>query len=427
MGKPRPMKSKKLRTRILVSFLAVIVALALSVAILGYYVIENDIMGRAQAKVRNDLNSAREIYQHQVESVRDVVRFAAERFFIKDAISDKDLEILKRELGRIRDAESLDVLTLTDASGKVVIRSRNPSVSGDSQADDELVARILSGKQVIAGTHIVPREELAKEGQDLAEQARIKLIPTSRAKQGTGVEETSGMMIRAGAPLFGYDGGLIGVLHGGTLLNRNYTIVDKIKETVYKDMQYKGIDTGTATIFQGDLRISTNVRTEDGRRAIGTRVSEEVYERVFTGGMQWMYRAFVVTSWFKTAYEPIKDINGEIVGILYVGILEQPFVDMARNIFLFFVAIVSVAALLAGFFALLLARAISRPVLDMVKATRRLSGGELGYEVGKETGTIELDTLAKSFNKMSAQLRQREDSRQGTYTTYAKPSKSSLT
>lgn len=76
------------------------------------------------------------------------------------------------------------------------------------------------------------REELAKEGQDLAEQARIKLIPTTRAKQRTGIEEASGMMIRAGAPVFGYDGRLIGVLHGGTLLNKNYTIGDKIKETV---------------------------------------------------------------------------------------------------------------------------------------------------------------------------------------------------
>jgi signal transduction histidine kinase len=121
-------------------------------------------------------------------------------------------------------------------------------------------------------------------------------------------------------------------------------------------------------------------------------------------------RAFVVTHWFKTAYEPIKDINGEIVGILYVGILEQPFVDMARNIFLFFVAIVSVVTLLAGLLAFLLARAISRPVGSMVEATKKLSRGELGYEVGTETGTAELGILAASFNEMSAQLREREDS-----------------
>jgi two-component system NtrC family sensor kinase len=218
------------------------------------------------------------------------------------------------------------------------------------------------------------------------------------------------MMIRAGAPVLGYDGSLVGMLHGGRLLNRNYRIVDKIKETVYEGVKYKGKDIGTATIFQGDLRISTNVKAKDGSRAIGTRVSEEVYERVVTGGLHWVDRAFVVTHWFKTAYEPIKDINGEIVGILYVGILEQPFVDMARNIFLFFAAIVSVVTLLAGLLAFLLARAISRPLGKMVEATKKLSQGELGYEVDTETGAAELGILATSFNEMSAQIRDREDS-----------------
>jgi signal transduction histidine kinase len=46
----------------------------------------------------------------------------------------------------------------------------------------------------------------------------------------------------------------------------------------------------------------------------------------------------------------------------------------------------------------------------MLKATRELSAGSLGYEVDKETGTMEFDELADSFNKMSAQLRDREES-----------------
>jgi signal transduction histidine kinase len=46
----------------------------------------------------------------------------------------------------------------------------------------------------------------------------------------------------------------------------------------------------------------------------------------------------------------------------------------------------------------------------MLKATRKLSAGKLGYEVDKETGTLEFDELAQSFNKMSAQLHDREDS-----------------
>ncbi|MFC1635638.1 cache domain-containing protein [Planctomycetota bacterium] len=313
------MKAKKLRIRILISFFTVIVAFALSVAVLGHYVIKRGIIERAQAKVKNDMDSAREIYLQEIERIRNVIRFAAVRFFIKDAISDEDRKTLRLELARIRQAESLDVLTLVDASGAVVVRSRNPSVGDDSQVNDELVSRILSNKEVVAGTFIVPRDELMKEGKGLAERAHTRFIPTPKAKPRVETEETSGMMIRAGAPVLGHDGRLLGVLYGGTLLNRNYQLVDRIKNTVYKGMKYKGKDIGTATIFQGDLRISTNVKAKDSSRAIGTRVSEEVYEHVVTKGWQWVDRAFVVSDWFKTAYEPIRDIDGRTVGILYVG------------------------------------------------------------------------------------------------------------
>ncbi len=403
------MKTWTLRTKILLSFYTVVFVFALAVAVLGYYIINRDIMERAQAKVRNDLNSAREVYQKEIERIRDVVRFTAVRFFIKEAISDQDHQILLTELSRIRQTEAMDVLTLVDASGKVMIRSRIPTNSADSLLDDKLIHRVLSSREVVAGTFIVPRSELIKEGEDLAEKARIRFVPTLKAKPTTTTEETSGMMIKVGAPVLGHDGRLLGILYGGSLLNRNYKLVDKIKDIIYENTRYEGKDIGTATIFQGDLRISTNVKAREGHRAIGTRVSDEVYQHVLVEGVQWVGRAFVVTHWYKTAYEPIKDIDNNIIGMLYVGILEQPFVDMIRNVFLLFLTIVLIAMLMAGSLALLLVDNILRPVGNMVKATSQLSKGDLGYEVETETGTIELNMLAKSFNEMSIQLRDRED------------------
>jgi two-component system NtrC family sensor kinase len=404
------MKAKTLRMRIVVPFDIVIVTFSLLVAAFGYYVIKKDILEKAQTKVKNDLNSARLIYLQEVDRVKNVVRFTAVRFFLKDAISESDQETLSKELDSIRRAESLDILTLTGASGKVVIRSRNPSVIGDNQADDELVGEILSSREVVAGTLIVPNTEIIKEGEDLAERARIKFISTPKAKTVKETESTSGMMIKAGAPVLGYDGELLGVLYGGILINRDYKIVDKVKGTVYKGETFKGKDVGTATIFQGDLRISTNVRAKDGSRAIGTRVSEQVYDQVLVEGLPWVARAFVVNEWYKTAYEPIRDINGEIIGILYVGTLEEPFTYMARNILIVFLIIVAVATALAASLEIILTKKISRPLGRMLEATKELSEGDLGYEIDTETGTIELDTLAASFNEMSTQLRAREES-----------------
>ncbi len=404
------MKTKKLRSRIVVPFDIVIVTFSLLVVVLGYYVIKKDIIKRAQTKVKNDLNSAREIYNQELENVKDVVRFTALRFFIKDAIWTQDKNTLDKELERIRTSESLDVLTLIDASGTVLSRSRNPSVTGDNQASDKLISKVISTKEVVAGTVIVPRAELIKEGEDLTEQANIIFIPTPKAKQKAETRETSGMMIKAAAPVFGNDGKLSGILYGGNLLNRNYKIVDKVKEIVYKGQTYKGKDIGTVTIFQDDLRISTNVIAKDNTRAVGTRVSEQVYEQVLVKGLPWIARAFVVNDWYKTAYEPIRDIDDRIVGILYVGILEQPFTSMTRNILILFLVIVCVATALAASLEIVLTGTISRPVERMLKATRELSAGSLGYEVDKETGIMEFDELADSFNKMSVQLRDREAS-----------------
>ena len=71
--------------------------------------------------------------------------------------------------------------------------------------------------------------------------------------------------------MFDFEHRFIGVVYGGVLLNRNHEIVDKIKQTVFQGLQYRGQDMGTATIFQDDLRISTNVLNAEGSRAIGTR------------------------------------------------------------------------------------------------------------------------------------------------------------
>ncbi len=142
---------------------------------------------------------------------------------------------------------------------------------------------VLRNKKPVVSTTIVLKDELLKESEELFERAKIKLIPTPKAHYRKGDIETSGMMIKAAAPIFD-DNSFIGIMYGGKLLNRNYRIVDKVKDIVYRGEIYRGMDIGTTTIFLDDVRISTNVIGKDGKRAIGTRVSEEVYDHVFKRG-----------------------------------------------------------------------------------------------------------------------------------------------
>ncbi len=109
---------------------------------------------------------------------------------------------------------------------------------------------------------------------------------------------------------------LTGGKAGTYVINDNNEIVDSIEKT-----------TGSkATIFQkiGNqaIRVSTNVVNTDGSRAVGTAVSDEVYNAVILRGESFYGTATVVGKPYITAYEPIKSSSGEIIGILFVGVPE---------------------------------------------------------------------------------------------------------
>jgi methyl-accepting chemotaxis protein len=82
---------------------------------------------------------------------------------------------------------------------------------------------------------------------------------------------------------------------------------------------------GTVTIFQlideGLLRVSTSVKRRNGERATGTYIptDSEVYKTI-VAGKTYRGRAYVVDEWYITAYKPLIDKGGTIIGAIYVGV-----------------------------------------------------------------------------------------------------------
>lgn len=391
-----------LRTKIILSFLIVIIIGGLLSLSFGSRLIKNTLIDQAQAKVKHDLAAAWIVFNEKLNDIKEIVRLTAAREGIKGATKNNNKDILFRYLSRVREEYGLDVLTLTDSTGIVIVRTRNPGVIGDDQSQDEII-KLVPKKGVLAYPQIVPREELIKEGKDLADQAYMEFIDTPTAAPRPENKETNGMMLKAASSIVDERGNHLGTLYGGILLNRNYEIVDRVKETVYKGEKYKGRDKGTATIFQHDLRISTNVPNEKGERAIGTRVSKEVNNAVLIEGNPWIDRAFVVNLWYITAYEPIKNINGEIIGILYVGMLEKPYLDITNRVMLTFIIIASLCVVLLLVILYFSTTRIINPLQKMVVATQKISTGDLTHKV--EVGSKdEIGYLADSFNQMTADL-----------------------
>ena len=82
---------------------------------------------------------------------------------------------------------------------------------------------------------------------------------------------------------------------------------------------------GTATVFMGDTRVSTNVLKEDGTRAVGTKLVGPAYNAIFKEQRPYRGEAIIFGIPFFTAYDPILNSRGEVIGVLFVGAQKTEF------------------------------------------------------------------------------------------------------
>jgi two-component system NtrC family sensor kinase len=395
------------RSKLIASFLGVSLLVGGVSLFIGGQLLYKAVLSEATNRVRLDLNAAREIYLTRLKTIKCPLSVISLEPAFRSALKERELSELIPRLEIVARRAELDFVGVVRKEGETLCGVGKSSLQCKTVEVTNPIAELVFDRMVsLSGTVILSKEFLSAESPELADQARIRLLPTPRAAPRDEKEETSGMALAAAMPVFEKDE-LLGVIYGGVLLNRSTHIVDTLRDTVFRQEIYKGHSIGTATIFQNDLRISTNVLTPEGRRAIGTRVSKEVKERVLDKGERWTDRAFVVSDWYITAYEPIEDIFGERVGMLYVGVLEAKYVDMRRKAFTILVLITLAGMALAIGLGYVLAHKIMSPVHRLIKASQQVSEGNLSPEIGPQSKD-EIGVLQNTFKDMLVSLEERD-------------------
>jgi len=150
------------------------------------------------------------------------------------------------------------------------------------------------------------------------------------------------------------------------------------------------------------------VMNPDGSRAIGTRAAEEVYDRVVRQGRQWIGDAYVVHDLAIAAYEPIRDYDGAIIGMLYVGLLKGEYNEVRRRTVLVFLAVTLAGSLLALTLSHFLTQRLSGSVKLLVAGAEQLACGNLDQRVEVRSGD-EFQELAETFNAMAEALKARDE------------------
>ncbi len=296
-------------------------------------------------------------------------------------------------LQRFKAREGLDFVNLRREDGTLLATDFAPS----PEAGGAPAFRAPQGTARRSTIEVLSVDEMRLLAPALLPRVAVPLVTTRNAAPTTRAQEDRAMAVVAVAPVIAPDGRRLGHVQAGVLLNRNLPFIDHINGIVYPEGSLPFGSQGTATLFLDDVRISTNVRlfgADPTNRAIGTRVSQTVRDEVLGEGSTWLDRAFVVSDWYVSGYQPLTDGAGRRVGMLYVGFLERPFTLLKYGalaaIGLTFFAVMVSAALLS----LRGARGIFKPIEQMAQTMQRVEAGEMGSRVGHVRSNDEIGQLA---------------------------------
>lgn len=353
-------------------------------------------------KVNTDLSVSHDVFERIKRDYLNSLGKTAESYNFRSQLFSSDSSQIHRQLNQLKQENSFSYLHLLDKDGFINTEksSDEKQMSRQSSALDAALTGVAS-----SGIEIFNAEELA--AKNLSDRVNLPLIDTARARPTDRVTEDRGMMIRALYPLVNQNGEVLAILDAGVLLNGNFTFVDVIRDLVYGPGSLIEGSIGTVTVFLEDVRITTNVPIRPGERALGTRVSNEVRSNVLDQGNTWIARAFVVNDWYISSYEPIIDIDGNRVGMLYAGFLEAPFRQSLINALIVLILLFFVLMGLTGLVAVKGAKSIFKPLelmSSVVQATRKGREKRIGPIQSKD----EIGSLANEFDAMLDLLNERK-------------------
>ena len=354
-------------------------------------------------KVNTDLSVSNDIFERIRTEYLNHLSQLGESFIFRTALGADNSAEIDRLVDRLKVSEGFSYLNVLDSNG----RYRNEDGIDVSARVSSSLLSAFQGKASV-GMEIYSAQDLGRLSRVLQQQVSMDLIDTPRARPESRTREDRGMMIRSLYPVKNSTDEVIAILDGGVLLNGNFQFVDTIRDLVYGPGSLSEGGIGTVTVFLDDVRITTNVPLRANERALGTRVSNEVRTHVLDEGQVWLDRAFVVNDWYISSYEPILDVDGNRIGMLYAGFLESPYRNALWQALAVLVLLFLGLMLMSAVASIRGAKSIFKPlelITDVVQATSSGTQSRIGDIESRD----ELGELARGFDAMLNLLQRRSE------------------
>lgn len=303
---------------------------------------------------------------------------------LSNELKNQVRNILQNEI----QARDIEYATLVGRDRKIIVNG-NANRTGQTFDPNGLVSKVITDREQIKTTEIVPNQELQQESPPIL----------------ASIEQKDGYLIRyTVTPVRNPVGGLvIGALVSGDIVTGKYNIVEKTLEQF--DNGYVGIykinEDGSFTL---ESSVKENVEVRDVElknvkllKEAVTNPQEIKSDRVEIGD-----KVYTVTA------QSILNSNQEPVGVLVRGTSEEEFNKIVRNDLLFQILIAILLILVTFVLITILSNVIAKRLESLESVSQEFAKGRFTRRTDVRGGD-EIGTLAKTFNVMAENISEKED------------------
>lgn len=172
-------------------------------------------------------------------------------------------------------------------------------------------------------------------------------------------------------------------------INENHEIVDKMQK----------LCGGIASIFMGDVSVSTTMKSKDGSRSVGSKIGGKPVETVLKSGKSYRGQTSIDGVTHFVAYDPIKSAQGEVVGAIGLALAKSNYFKSFNRIALIVVLTALVLIGSVSVISFVYMKKTMRPLDSCVLIANRLAEGDLSTSVSSE-GKDEIGRLLAAMGGM---------------------------
>jgi methyl-accepting chemotaxis protein len=193
---------------------------------------------------------------------------------------------------------------------------------------------------------------------------------------------------------------------------------------------------GGATLFVYDdasgqfVRRSTNVKKENGDRAVGTQLAaDHPGQANLRRGEPYQGPAMLFGKPFMTSYFPVLNPAGKVIGILYVGVPMAELDAMLAQVMRTMIIAAAIAALLVLALTMLVVRRVTKPLTSVTQALTAIAEGRSDVEIGCDDMADEIGEIARTlavFRSASLERRRLRDEQAASADAAAEQRKTEL-